>query len=91
MAIRKGHPLTNEPIDVRCIHIVGTEGTDRIETLLIGDDEDDVRAIAAIWSGSLEDLAQLRKQRPLEITANLLAVKVNVDEIQQGLVVTRMM
>jgi hypothetical protein len=41
-------------------------------------------------SGPLKKLAKIRKQGALEISTYLLAMKVNVDEVQQRLVVTLM-
>lgn len=42
MAVGECHPLTHEAIEVRRVHVGMAERADRIEPLLVGDDEDDV-------------------------------------------------
>ena len=44
MAIGEGYPFTHQAIQVGGIHIVKSQFANRVETLLIGDDKDNVRS-----------------------------------------------
>ena len=95
MAISEGHAVAHEPIDVRRVHIVGTERTNRVEPLLIGDDEDDVGTVVShgisVGCRSGYQFSKVWKQWSLEIASYLLRVKMDIHEVQQRFVVTLMM
>ena len=46
MAVGEGHTLTDEAIKVWRVHVGIAERANRVEPLLVGDDEDDVGPLA---------------------------------------------
>ena len=45
MAVPKCHPLLNETVEVRGVNVVKAQRVDGVQTLLVRDDEDDVRTV----------------------------------------------
>ena len=45
MAVGENDPFVNQTVQVRGIHMGVPQGVDRVIPLLVGDDENDVRAI----------------------------------------------
>ena len=42
VTVRERHTFLNQAVEMRCVHMLVAEGTNRVEALLVGDDGDDV-------------------------------------------------
>ena len=49
VALLKSYPFANQSIQVRCFEMWVTQSSDRVESLLIRDDENNVRSIVVLF------------------------------------------
>jgi len=47
MALRVNDPFFRQAVEIGRVHVVVTEGIDGVVSLLVGDNEDDIRALVA--------------------------------------------